>query len=259
MYRIEVSYRTSSLFCLFDSLLVCHCSPNLAWHCGAVSILWKSACNRSQECSRGPKTALRALQEWPRRLQEYPKRPSDGSKSAPRGFLTAPRGLEDGSKNFKEAQDGAKSVPRGLKTLHFQSSTLKIVTWINPKLETSMLELSWNLKPATLIWNLNFEHWYLKLEVCNFTFEATLLKWHLEDRNLKLDTCIFKLESWHLKLERSTSRTITGIACDVSSVVGPSTKCGVRHPAGLGAGEWGAQAIVGWQALIPPIMGGIQR
>ena len=44
----------------------------------------------------------------------------------------------------------------------------------------------------------------------------------------------------------------------IPAVVGHSTKWGVLDPAGLGAGEWGMQAIVGWQALPPPIMGGIQ-
>jgi len=43
----------------------------------------------------------------------------------------------------------------------------------------------------------------------------------------------------------------------IPAVVGHSTKWGVLDPAGLGAGEWGVQAIVGWQALPPPIMGGI--
>ena len=45
----------------------------------------------------------------------------------------------------------------------------------------------------------------------------------------------------------------------IPAVVGPSTKCGVLDPAGLGAGERGAQAIVGWQDCPPPIMGGILR
>ena len=46
-------------------------------------------------------------------------------------------------------------------------------------------------------------------------------------------------------------------AREVSPVVGLSTKCCVLDPAGLGAGEWGVQAIVGWQDRPPPIMGGI--
>jgi hypothetical protein len=38
-----------------------------------------------------------------------------------------------------------------------------------------------------------------------------------------------------------------------------STEWDVRAPGGLGAGEWCAQAIVGWQDRPPPIMGGILR
>ena len=34
-----------------------------------------------------------------------------------------------------------------------------------------------------------------------------------------------------------------------------STKWGVLDPAGLGAGEWGVQAIVGWQDELPPLWG----
>ena len=44
----------------------------------------------------------------------------------------------------------------------------------------------------------------------------------------------------------------------IPAVVGPSTEWDVREQGGLGAGVWGKQAIVGWQALPPPIMGGIQ-
>ena len=43
----------------------------------------------------------------------------------------------------------------------------------------------------------------------------------------------------------------------IPAVVGPSTEWDVREQGGLGAGVWGKQAIVGWQALPPPIMGGM--